>query len=63
MIAKMCQINLVILSDNVGSDVGKILGFEANGQERILATFFVQKGSFIKTWVHDPWAERAALGW
>ena len=29
-------------------DVGKILGFEANGPERILEMSLVQKGGFIK---------------
>ena len=32
----------------VSSDVGKMLEFEADGQERILETSLVQKGGFIK---------------
>ena len=43
-------------------DVGKTLGFEDDGQERILETSLMQKGDFIKAQGQDPWAERAALG-
>ena len=43
-------------------DVGKMLGFEANGQERILEMSLVQKRGFIKAQGQDPWAERAAPG-
>ena len=43
-------------------NVGKILGFRVNNQERMLETSLVQKGSFIKAWGQDPWAERAAVG-
>lgn len=32
------------------------------GQERILETFPVQKGVFIKAWERDPWAGRALRG-
>jgi len=43
-------------------DVGKTLGFEAYGQERILQNSLVQKGSFIKAWGQAPWAGRVAPG-
>ena len=39
-----------------------MLEFGGNNQERILETSLVQKGSFIKAWGQDPWAERGALG-
>ena len=43
-------------------DVGKTLGFEADGQERILETSVMQKGDFIfKAWGQDLWAEIDAL--
>ena len=42
-------------------DVGKMLGSEANNQERILEMPFVQKGGFIEARGQDPWVERAAL--
>lgn len=45
------------------SDVGKMLGFEDNGQEKIIETSSMQKGSFIKTQGQGPWVERAAVGW
>ena len=38
-----------------------MLGFGADGQERILETTLVQKGGFIRAPRQDPWAERAAL--
>ena len=44
------------------SDVGEMLGFEADGQKRIFETSWVQKGGFIKGQGWDPWVERAALG-
>ena len=40
----------------------EVLGFEADGQERILQMSSVQKGVFIKAWGQDLWAERAAQG-
>ena len=40
----------------------EMLGFRANGQERILETSSVQKGGFTKAQEQNPWAERAALG-
>ena len=40
----------------------EMLGFRANGQERILEMSLVQKGSFIIARGQDPWAESAALG-
>ena len=43
-------------------DVGKMLAFEANGQERILERSLVQKGDFTEAQGQEPWAERAALG-
>lgn len=43
-------------------DGGKILGFEAKGQERIPESSLVQNCSFTKAQGQDPWAERAALG-
>ena len=39
-----------------------MLGFEANGQEKILEMSLVQKGGFIKAWGQNLWAEKAALG-
>ena len=45
----------------VVSDVG-MLGFGADGQERILEISLVQKGGFIKAQAKNPWAETAALG-
>ena len=39
-----------------------MLGFRANGPERILEMSLVQKGGFIKVQGQDPWADRAALG-
>lgn len=47
---------------NLDFDVGKMLGFEVNGQERILELSLVQKGGSIKARGRDPWVERAALG-
>ena len=44
-----------------GIDV-EMVRFRANGQERILETFSVQKGGFIKARGQDPWAERAVRG-
>ena len=43
------------------NDVGKTLGFAADGQERFLETPLMQKGGFIKAWGWDPWTERAAV--
>ena len=39
-----------------------MLGFEADGHERILETLLLQKGDFIKAQRQDQWAERASLG-
>jgi len=39
-----------------------MIGFKANGQERILELSLAQKGGFIKERRQDPLAERAALG-
>ena len=39
------------------TDIEKILGFGANGQERIPETFLVQEGGFIKAQGQDQWAE------
>ena len=39
-----------------------MVGFRANGQERILETSLVQKAVFIKAQGQDPWIERATLG-
>jgi len=39
-----------------------MLGFEADGQERILETSLVQKGDFIKAQGQDQWIETAAPG-
>ena len=50
------------LCQHLPSDVGKTLGFDADGQEGILETSLVQKGGFIKAQGQDPWAERVALG-
>lgn len=44
------------------SGVGKMLGFEDNGQERILETSLVQKGGFIKAQGQAPGAGRVAPG-
>jgi len=44
------------------NDVGNMLGFEANSQERILETSLLQKGGFTKVPGQDPWSERVALG-
>ena len=43
------------------NEVGNV-GVRGDGQERILETSSVQKGSFIKAQGQDLWAERAALG-
>ena len=43
-------------------DVANMLGFEADGQERILGTSLVEKHGFIKAWRQDLWAEGAAWG-
>ena len=40
----------------------EVLGFGADGQERILEMSSMQKGSFIKAQGHKLWAERAAQG-
>ena len=37
-----------------------MLGFEVNGQERILETSLVQNDGFIKVQGQDPRAEKAA---
>ena len=50
------------MRDRINSDVGKMLGFEADGQEKILEMALVQKGGFIKAQGQDPWAKRGALG-
>lgn len=34
---------------------------KADGQERIIEVFSVQKGTLIKAQGQDPWAERAVL--
>ena len=34
---------------------------QANGQERILEMFLVQKGAFIIAWGQDQWADRAVI--
>ena len=40
-----------------------MVGFGANGQERILEDIFgAKKGDFLKAQGQDPWTERAALG-
>ena len=49
----------VVLQSSI--DVGKTLGFEANGRERILEMSLVLKDGFIKAQGQDPWTERAAL--
>ena len=36
-----------------------VLGFRADGQERILEMFLVQKGGFIKAQGQDPWARKS----
>ena len=40
------------------TDVGKMLWFEADNQERILETFLVQRSSFIKAQGKDLWLGR-----
>ena len=40
----------------------EVLGCGANGQERILEIFLVQKDGFIKAQGQDPWTGRAVLG-
>jgi len=40
----------------------EILGLRADGQERILKTFLVQKGVFIIARGQDPWAEELRWG-
>ena len=40
----------------------EMLGFRADGQERIFETSLVQKGGFTKAGGQDQRAERAALG-
>lgn len=43
-------------------DVGKTFGFEAKDQERMLETFLVQNGGFIKARGQDLWAEKSCPG-
>ena len=43
-------------------DIEKNVGFEANGQERILEMPLMQRSGFIKAWGQDLWAERGVLG-
>ena len=40
----------------------RMLGFGADGQERIVEMSLVQKGDFMKARGQDLWVERAALG-
>ena len=40
----------------------EMLGFRADGPERILKTSLVQKGGFIIAQGQNSWMERAALG-
>ena len=44
------NLSIILLSN----DVGKMLEFRANGQERNLEMSLVQKGGFIKAWGQDP---------
>lgn len=41
-------------TNTVTDDIGKMLGFEANGQERILETSLVQIADIIKAQGQDP---------
>ena len=38
-----------------------MVGFGADGQERMLEDVFGAKGDFIKAWGQDLWTERAAF--
>ena len=44
-------------------DVRKMLGFEADGQERILEMSLVQNGDFIRAQGQDPAAALGCEGW
>ena len=39
-----------------------MLGFEVDGQEKIIEMSLVQKGGFMKAWVWDLWAEKSCTG-
>ena len=44
----------------IPNDVGKIFGFKADGQERILETCLVQEGGFLKA--QGPMGRKSCAG-